>query len=192
MGVFMEQKTDIVRTSRVGKKPILLPTGVVVDINGCSISIRGKLGTATIVIHPWVNIRLDNNTIYVTQHSMVNDSKHRAMTGTTRALLNNLVNGVTHGFERKLQLVGVGYKAQLEGNKIILNLGFSHLVEFIIPEGITVNIPTQTELIIKGIDKQQVGVVAAKIRSYRPPEPYKGKGIRYADEIILLKETKKK
>lgn len=187
--VVKEQK---IRTSRVGKKPIPIPAGVNVTIEGQDVALKGAKGAAELRVHPWVVVQREGDEIKVTPRLVTNDGKHRAMTGTMRALLNNMVIGVTQGFERKLQLVGVGYKAQAQGKVLNLALGFSHPIEFKVPEGITIETPTQTEIRIRGVDKQQVGEVAAQIRAYRPPEPYKGKGVRYSDETIILKEAKKK
>jgi large subunit ribosomal protein L6 len=181
-----------IRVSRVGKQPIPIPAGVQVTINGQQVALKGKNGLAELQIHPWVLVQQEDNQLKVTPKVLTNEAKYRAMTGTMRALLNNLVIGVSQGFERKLQLVGVGYRAQAQGNVLNLALGFSHPVEFKVPEGITVQTPAPTEIVIRGVDKQQVGEVAAQIRAYRPPEPYKGKGVRYADETIILKEAKKK
>jgi large subunit ribosomal protein L6 len=185
-------KEQKIRISRVGKKPIPVPVGVDVTIEGQHVALKGKKGAAELYVHPWVAVQRDGTELKISAHEITNDGKHRAMTGTMRALLNNMVIGVTQGFERKLQLVGVGYKAQVQGNVLSLTLGFSHPVEFKVPEGIAIETPVQTEIIIRGVDKQQVGEVAAKIRAYRPPEPYKGKGVRYTDETIILKEAKKK
>lgn len=184
-----EQK---IRLSRVGKKPVAVPAGVNVTLDGQRIALSGKKGSVELTVHPWVVVQQEGTDIKLSARQATNDGKHRAMTGTMRALINNMVHGVTQGFERKLQLVGVGYKAQAQGKALNLTLGFSHPVEFAVPEGITITTPTQTEIIIQGVDKQLVGQVAAKIRAYRPPEPYKGKGVRYANETILLKEAKKK
>jgi large subunit ribosomal protein L6 len=181
-----------IRNSRVGKKPIAVPAGVDVSIQSQRVAFKGKKGVAELDVHPWVVVQQEGDQLKVSPREITNDGKHRAMTGTMRALLNNMVIGVTQGFERKLQLVGVGYKAQAQGKVLNLSLGFSHPVDFKVPEGIAIETPTQTEIIIRGVDKQQVGEVAAKIRAYRPPEPYKGKGVRYVGETILLKEAKKK
>lgn len=185
-------KEQKIRTSRVGKKPIAVPVTVDVSIEDQCVTLKGKKGVAQMKVHPWVLVQRDGSELKITAREITNDGKHRAMTGTMRALLNNMVIGVTQGFERKLQLIGVGYKAQAQGRLLNLTLGFSHPVEFKVPEGITIETPTQTEVVIRGIDKQQVGEVAAKIRAYRPPEPYKGKGVRYVGESITLKEAKKK
>ncbi len=187
--VVKEQK---IRTSRVGKKPIPVPAGVSVTIEGQHVAFKGVKGAAELRVHPWVVVQREGDEIKVAPRQVTNDGKHRAMTGTMRALLNNMVIGVTQGFERKLQLVGVGYKAQAQGAVLNLTLGFSHPIEFKTPVGISIETPTQTEIRIRGVDKQQVGEVAAQIRAYRPPEPYKGKGVRYSDETIILKEAKKK
>lgn len=177
--------------SRVGKLPIELPKGVEVSINGNLISVKGAKGQLSLNLHQYTNIENNEGVIRV---SPKNDKlmAHNAMCGTMRALINNMVIGVSQGFEKKLQLVGVGYRAQVQGKKLNLSLGFSHPIEFSIPETIIIETPTQTEILIKGSDKQLVGEVAAKIRAYRPPEPYKGKGVRYSDEKIIIKETKKK
>jgi large subunit ribosomal protein L6 len=185
-------KEKAIRSSRIGRNPIPVPAGVEVVINGQQVAVKGKKGAAELAVHPWIVVQREGSELKVRPRAVINDGKHRAMTGTMRALLNNMVIGVTQGFERKLQLVGVGYRAQAQGKVLNLTLGFSHPVAFAIPEGIVVDTPTQTEIIVRGVDKQQVGEVAAKIRAYRPPEPYKGKGVRYADETIILKEAKKK
>ena len=185
-------KEKKIRSSRIGRNPIPVPAGVEVTINGQQVAIKGKKGVIEFAVHPWVLVQQQGGELKVSPRVTTNDGKHRAMTGTMRALLNNMVIGVTRGFERKLQLVGVGYRAQAQGKVLNLTLGFSHPVAFAVPEGILVETPTQTEIIVRGMDKQQVGEVAAKIRAYRPPEPYKGKGVRYADETITLKEAKKK
>jgi large subunit ribosomal protein L6 len=176
--------------SRVAKNPISLPAGVEVKVAGGEIVVKGPLGSATRPVNPAVEIKLDNN---VLTFAAADDSKHaRAMSGTMRALLANMVTGVSKGFERKLNLVGVGYRAQAQGETLNLTLGFSHPVAHKMPAGVKVETPSQTEIILKGIDKQQVGQVAAEVRAYRAPEPYKGKGVRYSDEVVVLKETKKK
>jgi large subunit ribosomal protein L6 len=176
--------------SRVAKNPISVPSGVEVNLTSATISIKGPLGILTQSLVPQIRVTLADGSLQV---AMANDSREaHAMSGTTRALLANMVLGVTKGFERKLTLVGVGYRAQAQGNKLNLTLGFSHPVEHMMPEGIKVETPTQTEIVIKGMDKQVVGQVAADVRAYRKPEPYKGKGVRYADEVVVRKETKKK
>ena len=176
--------------SRVAKYPVALPKGVDFNIAGGQITVKGPLGSLTQPLLPSVVIEKDGESLQVkAAEGAVNGG---AMSGTQRALLNNMVTGVTKGFERKLTLVGVGYRAQAQGNKLNLSLGFSHPVVHDMPEGIKVETPTQTEIIIKGINKQVVGQVAAEVRAYRSPEPYKGKGVRYADETVVIKETKKK
>lgn len=176
--------------SRVAKKPVELPSGVEVTISGQSVTVKGSKGSLAHEIHSSVAINKEDN---VLTFAPKDGSKiAMALAGTTRALLDNMVTGVSQGFEKKLQLVGVGYRAQAQGAKLNLTLGFSHPVEYPVPEGITVETPSQTEVVVRGTDKQKVGQVAAEIRSYRPPEPYKGKGVKYADEIIVRKEAKKK
>lgn len=176
--------------SRVGKSPITLPQGVEFSIDEFQIVVKGPLGTVSLRAQPLVTIVNDNGTLKV---APVDESTEaNALSGTVRALVNNAVIGVTKGFERKLLLVGVGYRAQAAGSNLNLSLGFSHPVVHQLPAGVTATTPTQTEIVIKGIDKQQVGQEAAKVRAYRQPEPYKGKGVRYSDEVVILKETKKK
>ena len=175
--------------SRVGKMPIPLSSGVEVTISGQTVSVNGTKGRMSHRVHDLVSIALENGVINVSANNASQSSN--ALSGTTRALLNNMVTGVSAGFTRKLEIVGVGYRAQVQGQKLNLSLGYSHPVEYAIPEGITVETPTQTEILIKGIDKQQVGQVAANIRAYRKPEPYKGKGVRYGGEVIVKKEAKK-
>jgi large subunit ribosomal protein L6 len=176
--------------SRVGKSPIAVPKGAEVTLSDAEIVVKGPLGTIRQAMNSLVTVANDNGTLTLLP---VNESREaNAMSGTMRALIANMVKGVTAGFERKLTLVGVGYRAQVQGDKLNLSLGFSHPVIHAMPAGVTAQMPTQTEIIIKGIDKQQVGQVAAEVRGYRPPEPYKGKGVRYADEVVILKETKKK
>lgn len=175
--------------SRVGKSPIALQ-GAEVTLADGAITVKGPLGTITQAVNPLVNVANNDGTLNL---SPVDDSREaNALSGTMRAIIANAVHGVTKGFERKLTLVGVGYRAQAQGDKLNLSLGFSHPVVHQMPEGIKAETPTQTEIVIKGIDKQKVGQVAAEVRGYRPPEPYKGKGVRYADEVVILKETKKK
>jgi large subunit ribosomal protein L6 len=176
--------------SRVGKLPVPVPKGVEINVATESVSVKGPLGTLVQPVTANVRVKKDGETLVVEQ---VNDSNEaNAMSGTLRAILANMVTGVTKGFERKLTLVGVGYRAQAQGDRLNLTLGFSHPVVHHMPKGIKVETPTQTEILIKGLDRQLVGQVAATVRAYRPPEPYKGKGVRYADEVIVLKETKKK
>lgn len=175
--------------SRVGKSPIALQ-GAEVALSDERITVKGPLGTITQAANRLVKVVNDNGTL---NFEPVDESREaNAMSGTMRALVANMVNGVTKGFERKLTLVGVGYRAQAQGDKLNLSLGFSHPVVHQMPEGVKAETPTQTEIVIKGINKQQVGQVAAEVRGYRPPEPYKGKGVRYANEVVILKETKKK
>lgn len=173
--------------SRVAKNPITLPSGVELKISGSQLNVKGPKGSLALNLHP--NVSLDEND---GQYMVKPDSeKNIAMAGTFRALVNNMVTGVSEGFQKKLQLVGVGYRAQLQGKDLNLALGFSHPILYSAPEGIQIETPTQTEIIVSGCDKQRVGQVAAEIRSYRPPEPYKGKGVRYADERVVRKEAKK-
>ncbi|MFG6448668.1 50S ribosomal protein L6 [Roseateles sp. BYS180W] len=176
--------------SRVGKMPVVVPQGVDVTISAEQISIKGAQGTLVRGVHPLVTIKSEGGKL---SFSPVNDSADAdALTGTFRALVANMVNGVSKGFEKKLTLVGVGFRAQAQGQKLNLQVGFSHPVVKDMPAGIKVECPTQTEILIKGADRQVVGQLAAEVRAIRPPEPYKGKGIRYADEKVSLKETKKK
>jgi large subunit ribosomal protein L6 len=176
--------------SRVGKLPVTIPAGVEVSIKADQVSVKGSGGTLQLAQNSLVKIANNAGTL---SFSPANDSREAdAMTGTIRQLVNNMVVGVTKGFERKLSLVGVGYKAQASGAKLNLAVGYSHPVNFDMPAGITVATPTPTEILIKGADRQRVGQIAAEIRAVRPPEPYKGKGIRYSDEKITIKETKKK
>ncbi|HFE37026.1 MAG TPA: 50S ribosomal protein L6 [Gammaproteobacteria bacterium] len=176
--------------SRVANNPINVPSGVEVKINGKAISVKGPKGALDFSVHELVSAKLDDNIVSIAANDK--SASANALAGTTRALVNNMVSGVSTGFQKKLQLVGVGYRAQAKGKVLNLTLGFSHPVEFQVPEGITVETPSQTEVLINGIDKQLVGQVAANIRAYRPPEPYKGKGVRYADEYVVRKEAKKK
>jgi len=176
--------------SRIANQPVEIPAGVDVKISESLITVKGKKGQLEMNIHPLVKIGQESNLL---SFKAGNNSKFSvAMSGTTRALVHNMVVGVSTGFEKKLQLVGVGYRAQSKGNEVILALGYSHPVKYNLPVGVTVDIPTQAEIVVKGIDKQLVGQVAAKIRDFRRPEPYKGKGVRYADERVHRKEAKKK
>lgn len=176
--------------SRVARNPVLVPSGVEVSIASGAVAVKGPLGQLNREFSALVSATRVENRV---EFKAVGASKQaRAMSGTARALVANMVLGVSRGFERRLNLVGVGYRAQAQGEKLSLTLGFSHPVVHQMPKGIKVETPTQTEIIIKGIDKQQVGQVAAQVRAYRPPEPYKGKGVRYSDETIVIKETKKK
>ena len=174
--------------SRVAKKPINLPKGVELTIQPEVVSVKGPKGTLSLNKSAGVEISLENGVATLSPKDISFD----ALTGTVRSILANMVQGVSEGFERKLELVGVGYRAAMQGKDLNLSLGFSHPVLFVAPEGITLATPTQTEIVVQGADKQVVGEVAAKIRGFRPPEPYKGKGVRYADEKVVLKETKKK
>lgn len=176
--------------SRVAKNPVVLPKGVEVKQDGQSLLIKGSKGTLSTTVHPNVKFTIDTNSIVIAPDK--SNKANNALSGTTRALLNNMVVGVSSGYEKKLILVGVGYRAQAKGSVLSLSLGYSHPVDFDVPEGITIETPTQTEIVIKGVSKQVVGQVAANIRAYRPPEPYKGKGIKYSDEEIVRKEAKKK
>jgi len=176
--------------SRVGKSPIQVPSGAEIQIAGALLTVKGPRGTLTHNLHPLVSLKQEDGSLQVTCNDESRESN--ALSGTTRALVNNMVTGVTKGFERKLNLIGVGYRAAAQGKSLKLQLGFSHDVIYELPEGVKAETPTQTEIIIKGANKQQVGQVAAEVRSYRTPEPYKGKGVRYSDEVVLIKETKKK
>ena len=174
--------------SRIGNQPIALPAKVEISIAGGEVTVKGPLGTLSRRIADGVTVEKDGETIVC----KATRPEARAIHGTTRALIANMVRGVSQGFERKLSLVGVGYRAQAQGDKVNLQLGFSHPVVHLLPKGVTATTPVQTDIVIKGVDKQQVGQVAAEIRAYRPPEPYKGKGVRYSDERVVIKETKKK
>jgi len=176
--------------SRVANNPVTIPAGVEVSIASGTVNIKGSKGAMAHNVPDAVDVRQENSQLTVVAREGAANAN--ALSGTTRALLNNIVVGVSEGFEKKLQLVGVGYRAQAQPNVLNLTLGFSHPVEFAIPEGIAIETPTQTEVVVRGINKQQVGQVAANIRALRPPEPYKGKGVRYADEQIVRKEAKKK
>jgi large subunit ribosomal protein L6 len=176
--------------SRIGKAPIPLPKGAEVTLSDDAIVVKGPLGTLTQKRHDKVLVKVDAG---VVTFEVQDDSREaNAMSGTLRAVVNNMVNGVTKGFEKKLTLVGVGYKAQVQGNALNLALGFSHPVIYTLPAGVKAETPQPTEILIKGADRQVVGQVAAEVRAFRPPEPYKGKGVRYADERVVIKETKKK
>ncbi|RDH85550.1 MAG: 50S ribosomal protein L6 [endosymbiont of Escarpia spicata] len=176
--------------SRIAKSPISLPSGVEVKLDGQSVSVKGPKGSMELLVNDLVAISQDDGVVSVAPKQ--EDKSSWAMAGTMRALINNLVTGVTQGFERKLELVGVGYRAQAKGKVLNLSLGFSHPVEYPVPEGIEIATPSQTEIVVSGTDKQLVGQVAAEVRAYRPPEPYKGKGVRYSDEHVVRKEAKKK
>jgi len=176
--------------SRIAKYPVALPQGVEVTLGAGSIAVKGPLGTIARAADPNVEVKKDGEQVLF--KALGNSNHANAMSGTMRALVANMVLGVTKGFEKRLALVGVGFRAQAQGDKLNLSLGFSHPVVHQMPKGVKVTTPTQTEIIISGIDKQLVGQVAAEVRAHRSPEPYKGKGVRYADEVIVLKETKKK
>lgn len=176
--------------SRIAKNAVALPSGVDIKLAGQALSVKGKLGELSWDIHPLVKVEQNEAGLQV---AAANDSRDaNALSGTTRALIYNMVHGVSQGFERKLVMIGVGYRAKAQGSKLNITAGFSHPVEMTMPEGVSVETPTATEIVIKGADKQKVGQMAANIRAVRPPEPYKGKGIRYAGEQISLKEGKKK
>lgn len=176
--------------SRIARMPIEVPAGVEIKISDRSIDVKGALGALNEINNPLINI--DQSDGSVTVSAAVESKASSAMAGTFRALIANMVEGVTKGFEKKLTLVGVGYRAQVQGQSLNLQLGFSHPVVHKLPDGVKAEMPSQTEIVIKGASKQRVGQVAAEVRAYRPPEPYKGKGVRYSDERITLKETKKK
>ncbi len=193
----MSEAVAAVRTSRVGRKPITVPSGVDVKLQGNHLAIKGPKGQLNIDVHPFVQINIADKQIQlhpaeVGKQRGVKAKLYRSITGTMRAQIANMVNGVSQGFEIKLLLVGVGYRAQMKGKALGLSLGFSHPVDFEVPAGITIEVPSQTEILVKGANKELVGLVAAQIRDIRPPEPYKGKGVRYSNEQIILKETKKK
>tara|TARA_R110002049_G_scaffold78720_4_gene200367 strand:- start:2481 stop:3014 length:534 start_codon:yes stop_codon:yes gene_type:complete len=176
--------------SRIAKEPVVLPKGVEFKQDGNVVTLKGGKGSLSLELNNEVEISQEENSLQIKPRSGSRFST--AISGTMRALLANMAHGVSEGFERKLELVGVGYRAQAQGNKLNLTLGFSHPVVHEVPEGITIETPSQTEILIKGADKQRVGQVAAEIRRYRPPEPYKGKGVRYSDERVVIKEAKKK
>jgi len=174
--------------SRIGKKPIDIPSGVEVKIDGNVITVKGPKGSLTTEIHPEMIVKIENNQILVQRPS--DERHHKALHGLTRTLIANMVAGVTKGYEKVLEIVGIGYRAQKQGKKLILNVGYSHPVEIEEPAGITIEVPDQNRIVVKGIDKQQVGNFAANIRKVREPDPYLGKGIKYADEVLRLKEGK--
>jgi large subunit ribosomal protein L6 len=176
--------------SRIANAPVEIPAGVEISLNGSEVSIKGTKGTLSRMVHVDVNVEQQGSTL--TTVARIKSKQAVAQAGTTRALLNNMVIGVSQGFEKKLTLVGVGYRAKAQGNKLDLTLGFSHPVQYDVPEGIKIETPSQTEIVVSGSDKQVVGQVAADIRAYRPPEPYKGKGVRYSDEHVARKDAKKK
>ena len=176
--------------SRIANAPISIPSGVEISLNGQQVKVKGSKGELEWNVHSMVSVSEEDASIKVAAND---ESKQAvALAGTTRALVNNMVTGVSTGFEKKLTIIGVGYRAQAQGQKLNLTLGFSHPVEYQVPEGIKVETPSNTEIVVSGIDKQKVGQVAAEIRAYRKPEPYKGKGVRYADEYVARKQAKKK
>ena len=174
--------------SRIAKSPVIIPTGVDINVNGQLVTAKGSKGTLEQLVHASVTIVQEDNVVKVQGKG----SGKNAMAGTMRTLINNMVVGVTQGFEKKLQLIGVGYRAKVQGSVLNLTLGFSHPVNYAIPTGISIETPSNTDVVVKGANKQLVGQVAADIRAYRPPEPYKGKGVRYTDEYVRRKDAKKK
>ena len=176
--------------SRVAKRPVTLTKDVTVEVAKGTLTVKGPKGSMSMPLRPEIEVTQADGGLQVSARS--GSRVANAMAGTTRALVQNMVTGVTAGFERKLELVGVGYRAQAQGKKLNLTLGFSHPVEYPVPDGITIETPSQTEILVKGIDRQRVGQVAAELRRFRPPEPYKGKGVRYSGERVVLKEAKKK
>ncbi|MDZ7843158.1 MAG: 50S ribosomal protein L6 [Gammaproteobacteria bacterium] len=176
--------------SRIADAPVTIPSGVEFNLEGQNVTVKGPKGELRMCAHDLVGVEQEDGEFKV--RSRVDSKEAVALAGTTRALVNNMVNGVTNGFEKRLTIIGVGYRAQAQGQKLNLTLGFSHPVAYDVPEGVAVETPTQTEIVVRGADKQQVGQVAAEIRAYRPPEPYKGKGVRYSDEQVLRKQAKKK
>ena len=176
--------------SRIANSPVSVPAGVDVHVDGQNVKVSGPKGELDMSVHAGVEVSREGEELRC--RAKASEAKMVAMAGTTRALLNNMVTGVSGGFERRLQLVGIGYRAQMQGSRLTLSLGFSHPVELDSPEGISIQTPSQTEIVVSGIDKQKVGQTAAVIRAFRPPEPYKGKGIKYSNEIIVRKEGKKK
>jgi len=176
--------------SRIGKRPVTIPSGVTATVEGHTVKMKGPKGQLQFVVHDDVEVKFDNGVVKVAPR--VETNRAQALYGTARAQVANLVAGVTKGFEKKLEITGVGYRAALQGKKLQLALGYSHDVVYTIPEGIAITVPKPTEIVINGNDIQRVGQVAAEIRSYRPPEPYKGKGVKYSDEFIFRKEGKKK
>jgi len=178
--------------SRVGKKPVAIPAGVTVNVEGQKVKVKGPKGELEVVLHRDVEPKLETEAKAIKIDPRTNSKRTRAMWGLSRSLVQNLVSGVTKGFERRLEINGVGYRAAVQGKNLQLALGYSHEVRYPIPEGIAVATPRPTEIVVSGIDRQKVGQVAAEIRAFRPPEPYKGKGVRYAGEYIFRKEGKKK
>lgn len=187
------------RTSRIGRKPITIPSGTEVKIQDQNLTVKGPKGQLSITLHPFVIVSMDKNEIKVEPNTEAaskitgsGNKLYRSIAGTTRANIYNVIHGVTQGFERKLTLIGVGYRAQSKGKVLSLSLGYSHPTDYDVPEGVVIETPVPTEIIIKGTNKELVGLVAAQIRSVRGPEPYKGKGVRYSNEVVEIKETKKK
>jgi large subunit ribosomal protein L6 len=176
--------------SRIAKAPVVIPAGVEVKLNGQALSVKGGNGTLEMEVHPSVSVANEEGSLQFAARDGSKQSK--ALSGTMRSLANNMVVGVSQGFEKKLELVGVGYRGAVKGNALNLNLGFSHPVEYDLPEGVKAEMPSQTAIVLKSADKQKLGQAAAEIRAFRPPEPYKGKGVRYADEYVRRKEAKKK
>jgi len=176
--------------SRIGKKPVAVPSGVTANVEGQTVKVKGPKGALQVVLHDDVAAKMDKGEIQIDPR--FETKRSRSLWGTSRTLVANLVNGVTEGFEEKLEITGVGFRAAVQGKSLNLQLGFSHDVNFAIPQGITIATPKPTEIVVTGIDKQQVGQVAAEIRGFRPPEPYKGKGVKYTGEYIFRKEGKKK
>jgi len=176
--------------SRIGKKPVLVPSGVTASVEGQTVKVKGPKGAMQFIVDDDVVVKMDKGGVKLDPR--IASKRARSLWGTSRTLVSNLMNGVTKGFEEKLEIVGVGYRAAVQGKQLNLQLGFSHDVSFPIPEGIAIATPKPTEIVITGIDKQKVGQVAAEIRGFRPPEPYKGKGVKYAGEYIFRKEGKKK
>lgn len=174
--------------SRIGKKPIEIPSGVTITQNGNTLTVKGPKGELTRSFHPDMTINVDEKQVVVTRPS--DEKAHRAIHGTTRSIIANMVEGVSKGFEKSLELVGVGYRAQKQGKKLVLNVGYSHPVEVTPENGLEIEVPSNTKVVVKGIDKEKVGALAADIRAIRPPEPYKGKGIRYEGEYVRRKEGK--
>jgi large subunit ribosomal protein L6 len=174
--------------SRIGKKPLEIPAGVTVTVNESTVTVKGPKGELTRTFNADINVKVEDNVLTVTRPS--DQKEHRALHGTTRSLLGNMVEGVSKGFEKGLELVGVGYRATKSGNKLVLAVGYSHPVEIVPEQGIEIEVPTNTKVIVKGTDKERVGAIASNIRAIRPPEPYKGKGIRYEGEYVRRKEGK--
>ncbi len=177
-------------TSRVARQPVAVPQGVEVDVQGQRIEVKGPKGSDGYTVHEWVEVQRDEDQVRFAPRRT--DREANAMAGTMRSLLNNMVHGVSEGFEKKLHIRGVGYRAQMQGNNLSLTLGFSHAVNYPVPEDVEISCPSQTEVVVRGSSKQRVGQIAAEIRAFRPPEPYKGKGVRYENEEVIMKEAKKK